>query len=81
MAPFRARVLTLFPEMVTAYAGQSILGNAAANVLDGQGGADILMGFAGNDTFVFHDGDGADTVSDFALRSNTAPPFESSSVL
>ncbi|HYV47695.1 MAG TPA: tRNA (guanosine(37)-N1)-methyltransferase TrmD [Myxococcaceae bacterium] len=28
-APFRARILTLFPEMVTAYAGQSILGKAA----------------------------------------------------
>jgi len=29
MPPFRARILTLFPEMVTAYAGQSILGKAA----------------------------------------------------
>jgi tRNA (guanine37-N1)-methyltransferase len=33
MPPFRARVLTLFPEMVTAYAGLSILGKAAGRGL------------------------------------------------
>src|SRR4051812_6736493 len=42
-------------------------GNSGNNILDGGGGADALTGNAGNDTFVFHAGQGnGDTVIDFA---------------
>jgi Ca2+-binding RTX toxin-like protein len=45
----------------------SIFGDSSNNVLDGQGGADVLTGNAGNDTFVFIVGQGnGDTVVDFA---------------
>jgi Ca2+-binding RTX toxin-like protein len=45
----------------------SIFGNSGDNTLDGGGAADVLTGNAGNDTFVFHMGQGdGDTVVDFA---------------
>jgi trimeric autotransporter adhesin len=44
-----------------------IFGNSGNNTLDGGGGADVLTGDAGNDTFVFHMGQGdGDVVVDFA---------------
>jgi len=43
-----------------------IWGNAAANVLDGGQGADVLTGYGGNDTFMFRRGEAnGDTVADF----------------
>jgi Ca2+-binding RTX toxin-like protein len=45
----------------------SIFGNSGDNTLDGAGAADVLTGNAGNDTFVFHMGQGdGDTIVDFA---------------
>ena len=49
----------------------TISGNSAANRLDGNGGNDTMTGFGGADVFVFDDGDGADTVTDFANGSDT----------
>ncbi len=44
----------------------SIVGNSAANVLDGGvGGNDLLVGGAGNDTYVMYRGMGQDVVSDY----------------
>jgi Ca2+-binding RTX toxin-like protein len=41
-------------------------GNAGNNLLNG-GGADVLVGNAGNDAFVFQRGEGdGDTIADFA---------------
>ncbi len=41
----------------------TLIGNAANNVLDGAGGADTMAGGVGNDTYVVDDG--ADTVTEF----------------
>ena len=46
-------------------------GNSAVNRLDGNGGNDTMTGFGGADVFVFDDGDGADTITDFANGSDT----------
>lgn len=53
--------------------GQKIVGNAAANVLEGKGGADEFVGGAGNDRFVLsktavdiQDGSQVDKISDYA---------------
>jgi Ca2+-binding RTX toxin-like protein len=46
---------------------QTLRGNAGANVMNGRGGADDLVGFAGNDTFVFVRGQAnGDRVIDFS---------------
>jgi phospholipase/lecithinase/hemolysin len=50
---------------------QAIVGNAASNVLEGKGGADLLTGGAGNDRFVLSNvallGPGSvDTITDYA---------------
>jgi Ca2+-binding RTX toxin-like protein len=42
--------------------GQTILGNAGANILDGKSGNDILFGMAGADTFAFTTALGAGNV-------------------
>ena len=44
----------------------SFLGNAGNDSLRGGAGADILRGGAGNDTFYYADGDGKDTILDYA---------------
>src|ERR1051325_4602379 len=46
--------------------GQSIYGNAGANVLTTGGGADYMVGGAGNDTFVITNAPGVATVADYA---------------
>ena len=45
-------------------------GNSAANRLIGGIGNDTLMGGAGADTFVFAQGDGDDTISDFSIAED-----------
>jgi Ca2+-binding RTX toxin-like protein len=42
-----------------------ITGNAASNRLDGSIGTDMLTGGHGKDIFVFNDGNGYDTITDF----------------
>jgi len=52
----------------------TILGNAAVNVLDGKGGADSLRGFSGNDSFAFTSALGpgnVDTIVDFIHDDDT----------
>ena len=48
----------------------TIVGNAAANRIEGLGNNDTLTGAGGADTFVFHNNDGADTVTDFQNGSD-----------
>ena len=50
--------------------GQSIYGNAGANIINALGGNDYLVGGAGNDRFVFWAGPGDDTIADFASGSD-----------
>jgi Ca2+-binding RTX toxin-like protein len=45
----------------------TIVGNEAANVLDGGAGNDWLQGFGGADTYRFSRGSGQDTVFDFSV--------------
>jgi serralysin len=47
-----------------------LIGNAVANRLTGGKGADTLSGGAGADVFVFHAGDGKDTVTDFQVGTD-----------
>jgi Ca2+-binding RTX toxin-like protein len=54
----------------------SMFGNTGNNTLDGGGAADVITGNAGNDTFVFRQGQGnGDTVVDFT--GNGAAPADS----
>ena len=55
----------------------TIIGNSGANRIDGDALNDTLTGGGGNDDFVFDDGDGADTVTDF---QNGADQFDLSAV-
>lgn len=45
----------------------TLTGGAGDDVLDGEEGNDILTGGAGADVFVFHSGDGTDTITDFEI--------------
>ncbi|HVQ08596.1 MAG TPA: calcium-binding protein [Allosphingosinicella sp.] len=54
--------------------GQTVVGNAGANVLDGKGGNDLLAGLGGADTFAFTSALGAgnvDTIFDFSAADDT----------
>ena len=54
--------------------GQTVVGNAGANVLDGKGGNDLLAGLGGADTFAFTSALGAgnvDTLFDFSVADDT----------
>jgi hypothetical protein len=46
----------------------TLTGTKFADTLDGQGGKDTLTGKGGADTFVFGDGYGKDTITDFATK-------------
>ncbi len=68
----------------SAYA-DSLTGNGASNVLKGGAGGDtlkgglgddMLTGGAGNDRFVFHHGDGKDTISDFGAGNASGDLIE-----
>jgi Ca2+-binding RTX toxin-like protein len=48
-------------------AGNTLMGDAGQDSLEGRAGNDQLIGGAGSDTYVFHIGDGADTIQDTAL--------------
>jgi serralysin len=47
--------------------GDTLIGNAIANHLDGRSGNDTLTGNGGSDTFVFWSGYGSDTITDFVF--------------
>jgi len=54
--------------------GQTVVGNAGNNIIDGRGGADSLWGLAGNDTFAFSTPLGSgnvDRISDYNTISDT----------
>jgi Ca2+-binding RTX toxin-like protein len=54
--------------------GQTVYGNAGANVLDGKGGTDTLKGWGGHDSFAFSTALGAgniDTIDDFSVLDDT----------
>jgi serralysin len=48
-----------------------LIGNAVANRLDGRAGNDTLTGNAASDVFVFWDGYGSDTITDFVITGAT----------
>ncbi|MFM5884021.1 MAG: M10 family metallopeptidase C-terminal domain-containing protein [Novosphingobium sp.] len=48
-----------------------LLGGAGNDTIDGRGGNDVLFGESGADTFVFHYGEGADTIGDFHHGEDT----------
>jgi serralysin len=50
--------------------GQSLYGNAGANIINALGGDDYLVGGAGSDRFVFGSGPGNDTIGDFTTGSD-----------
>ena len=53
-------------DVLYGFAGNDVLNGGAGNdVLDGGQGDDTLTGGGGADTFVFHAGDGNDTITDF----------------
>jgi Ca2+-binding RTX toxin-like protein len=55
-----------FDDSLTGSAGHNVLdGGAGKDTLKGGLGDDTLRGGGGNDRFVFHHGDGNDTISDF----------------
>ncbi|MEM7241515.1 MAG: hypothetical protein AAF429_04965 [Pseudomonadota bacterium] len=47
-----------------------ITGGSLDDIIEGHGGDDILTGGMGADTFVFEDGDGKDTITDFNLNED-----------
>ena len=49
------------------WAGQVIKGNSGANILGGRGGNDTVDGKAGGDTYIWHSGDGSDTINDTSI--------------
>jgi Ca2+-binding RTX toxin-like protein len=56
---------------LTGNAGDNVIvGNAGLDVLNGGAGKDILTGGADQDNFVFHSGNGVDTVTDFTHGSD-----------
>lgn len=54
-----------------------MIGNSGDNTLQGRGGSDTLTGGVGRDTFVFREGFGSDTITDFFLGSydETVNPY------
>ena len=63
--------LTGIENLTGGSGGDTLTGDAAANVLDGGDGDDTLTGGADADVFVFADDDGADFVTDFENGSDT----------
>jgi Ca2+-binding RTX toxin-like protein len=67
--------ITLAGNQIVAIGGlgsNSITGTTAANIIIGGGGADTLTGLAGNDTYIYNNGDGADTIVENAFYQGTA---------
>ena len=56
-----------FQNFIGGSGGDTIKGDAVANVITGGGGNDKLTGGLGNDTFVFNPGFGNDNVTDFTV--------------
>jgi len=53
-------------DRLTGFSGNDTIdGGAGGDLVDGGAGADILTGGLDSDTFIFEDGDGADSINDF----------------
>jgi Ca2+-binding RTX toxin-like protein len=60
------------PDTLFGFAGNDTLNGAGGNdVITGGTGNDILTGGTGDDRFVFHNGDGLDTITDFTPGSGS----------
>lgn len=80
MLDFSTVVLTGIASVNGGGGGDTLIGSAGDDVLNGgfmndsvTGGAgtDMLIGGWGRDTFIFHGGDGTDTIADFENRRDT----------
>lgn len=56
---------TIIENAVGGQGNDLIVGNGAANRIDGQGGNDVLIGGANGDVFVFQNNGSTDTIADF----------------
>ena len=57
--------------LLGALGNDTLLGEGGNDLLKGQKGNDVLTGGSGRDTFYFRKGDGRDTITDFAVGTDT----------
>jgi Ca2+-binding RTX toxin-like protein len=62
--------------LVGAEGNDSLTGNSNANLLIGGIGSDTLTGSGGNDTYIYNNGDGADTIFETGLLEGTADKLQ-----
>ena len=64
---YNGNTASLIDNVIGGSGNDRLTGNSINNVLDGSGGNDTLTGGSGADTFVYKDGHGQDTITDFSL--------------